>query len=176
MRRLLFAGALAGGLLAAACSGGSPSSAGPTGGGGYGGYGNGGRGGGNTTTTAPAPRTAVHLALAKTKLGMILTDGRGRTLYLFKKDTKGVSNCSGACATAWPPVTTRGTPVAGTGLTARLAGTITRADGTMQVTYGGHPLYRFVQDRAPGDVNGQDLTAFGATWYVVGANGAQIGK
>ena len=174
MRGLLFAGALAGGLLAAACSSGaSTSSAGPTGGGGYGNYGN----GGIKTTTAPAPAgTAAHLALAKTKLGMILTDGRGRTLYLFKKDTKGVSNCSGACATAWPPVTTRGTPVAGTGLTARLAGTITRADGTMQVTYGGHPLYRFVQDRAPGDVNGQGLTAFGATWYVVGANGAQIGK
>jgi predicted lipoprotein with Yx(FWY)xxD motif len=172
MRRLLFVGALAGGLLAAACSsGGSTSSAGPTGGGGYGNYGN----GGITTTTAPAG-TAAHLALAKTKLGMILTDGQGRTLYLFKKDTKRVSNCSGACATAWPPVTTRGTPVAGTGLTARLAGTITRSDGTMQVTYGGHPLYRFVQDRAPGDVNGQDLTAFGATWYVVGANGAQIGK
>lgn len=174
MRRVLFAGALAGGLLAAACSsGGSTSSAGPTGGGGYGNYGN----GGNTTTTAPAPAgTAAHLALAKTKLGMILTDGRGRTLYLFKKDTKGVSNCSGACATAWPPVTTRGTPVAGAGLTASLAGTITRADGTMQVTYGGNPLYRFVQDSAPGDVNGQDVTAFGATWYVVGANGAQIGK
>lgn len=107
-------------------------------------------------------------------LGKYLVDSQGRTLYLFEKDTGKMSTCSGACASAWPPSTTSGHPKAGTGLKAALVGTTTRSDGSTQLTYNGHPLYRYAGDQAPGDTNGQDLTQFGGGWYVVSPAGHQI--
>jgi predicted lipoprotein with Yx(FWY)xxD motif len=108
-------------------------------------------------------------------LGKIVVDGRSRTLYLFEKDKNGKSRCSGACATNWPPLLTKGKPKAGAGVKASKLGTTKRADGTTQVTYGGHPLYTFVADKnKPGSTKGQELDAFGAEWYVVGPNGKKV--
>jgi predicted lipoprotein with Yx(FWY)xxD motif len=108
-------------------------------------------------------------------LGKIIVDGRSRTLYLFEKDKNGRSSCSGACATNWPPLLTKGKPKASGSARASKLGTTKRADGTTQVTYGGHPLYTFVADKSkPGSTKGQELDAFGAEWYVVGTNGKKV--
>ena len=104
-------------------------------------------------------------------LGKILVDSKGRTLYLFEKDTGPSSTCSGACATSWPPFPTHVTPKAGTGTTAPLIGTTKRSDGTTQVTYNEHPLYYYAGDSSPGDTNGQNLDQFGAEWYVLSPAG-----
>jgi predicted lipoprotein with Yx(FWY)xxD motif len=101
------------------------------------------------------------------KLGNVLVDSQGRTVYLFKKDTSSMSTCSGACATQWPPVISKGKPSAGTGVTASMLSTTTRSDGSKQVTYNGHPLYTYIGDQSAGDVNGQGLNFFGGEWYVV---------
>jgi predicted lipoprotein with Yx(FWY)xxD motif len=107
-------------------------------------------------------------------LGKILVDSQGRTLYLFEKDQGTKSACSGACASAWPPVRDSGKPVAGTGADAAMLGTTPRSDGKAQVTYNGHPLYLYSGDSSPGDANGQGLNAFGALWQVVSPAGDAI--
>ena len=109
------------------------------------------------------------------KLGGILVDGSGRTLYLFEADKSTKSTCYGACATYWPPLLTSGAPQAGTGANAALLGTTRRTDGTTEVTYAGHPLYYVVTDHNPGDATGQGVNNFGAPWDVVGRDGNQIG-
>jgi predicted lipoprotein with Yx(FWY)xxD motif len=96
------------------------------------------------------------------------------TVYLFVADTGTSSTCNTACATVWPPVLTTGAPQAGTGATASLVGTTTRTDGTIEVTYAGHPLYYFVQDKSPGDTTGQGVNSFGALWWVLSPSGAAI--
>jgi predicted lipoprotein with Yx(FWY)xxD motif len=93
---------------------------------------------------------------------------------LFQADTSGTSACTGACAAAWPPDIVTGTPQAGSGISQSLLGTITRPDGTMQLTYNGHPLYYFTADAAGGTAHGQGVKAFGAEWYVVSAGGSKI--
>ncbi len=105
--------------------------------------------------------------------GQALVDGEGRSLYLFTNDTQnsGASSCSGDCLVEWPPLLTDGDPVAGTGVDAALLGTITRDDGTTQVTYNGWPLYYFHEDAAPGDTNGQGL---GGVWFLVTPTGEMI--
>src|SRR2546423_6071239 len=108
------------------------------------------------------------------KLGKYIVDGKGRTLYEFEKDSSRRSACSGSCAHNWPPYITSGKPRVGRGLSASKAGTIRRANGSLQATYGGHPLYRFMGDSTAGDTNGQGLHAFGANWYVVQASGKKI--
>jgi len=122
---------------------------------------------GGTTKRAP-------VMLAKTALGTILVDARGRTLYAFDKDRKGTSACETACATYWPPLIARMTPHGDNGVHQSLLGVIRRRDGRRQVTYAGHPLYTFVGDKAPGQMNGQRLTDFGAEWYVVAASGHTV--
>ena len=119
--------------------------------------------------------TGTTVKTAKSRFGKIIVDGRGRTLYLFEKDRRGHSACSGACATYWPPLLTTGKPVAGTGTKKSLLGTIRRSNGKKQVTYGGHPLYRYIQDKKPGQITGQDSHFFGAAWYVVSPAGKKIG-
>jgi predicted lipoprotein with Yx(FWY)xxD motif len=138
-------------------------------------------GGGTSDATASAapPKTAngapatVGVANAGS-LGAILVDSKGRTVYLFEKDTGAKSTCFGACATEWPPVTTGGKPSAGSGVTASMLGTTTRSDGKTQVTYNGHPLYLFEADQKPGDATGQNVDAFGAKWYVLSATGDKV--
>ena len=127
-----------------------------------------------TSTSAPVvPVTggaAVDLGQNDT-LGSFLVDDKGLTLYLFTKDTPNTSNCYDNCATAWSPLLTIGDPVAGEGVDASKLGTTTRTDGSVQVTYNGWPLYYYEEDKAAGDVTGQDV---GGVWYVVSAAGEQV--
>jgi predicted lipoprotein with Yx(FWY)xxD motif len=106
----------------------------------------------------------------------MLTDGEGRTVYYWEHDTGSSSTCYGACAGAWPPVLTTGAAVAGAGVQASLLGTTTRTDGKVQVTYHGHPLYYFAGDSKPGDINGEESTAFGGKWYILSPAGTKIEK
>jgi predicted lipoprotein with Yx(FWY)xxD motif len=119
-------------------------------------------------------RAATTLSTGGSSLGRILVDGKGRTLYLFEKDRRGRSACSGACAIYWPPLLTHGRLTAARGARASLLGTIHRTDGTTQVTYAGHPLYRYLPDAKPGQTNGQDSHDFGAGWYVLSPAGNKI--
>lgn len=125
-----------------------------------------------------APAQTAHGAASKAKLqlrtgakGSYVVDSAGRTLYMFAKDTSKKSACSGACATAWPPYVTTGKPTAGKGVSAAKVGTIKRKDGRTQVTYGGHPLYRYLEDTKAGQTNGQGSNGFGAKWWVLAASG-----
>jgi predicted lipoprotein with Yx(FWY)xxD motif len=116
------------------------------------------------------------IEVRSTRLGKIIVDSQGRTLYLFKKDSRGKSACSGECAKFWPPLRVSGRPTAGSSISAAKVGTIRRSDGTRQVTYNGHPLYTFLHDSRPGQTHGQGLTAFGAAWFVLSPAGSQISR
>jgi predicted lipoprotein with Yx(FWY)xxD motif len=130
---------------------------------------------GGATTAAPSTGAAsATVDLASSSLGKILVDAQGRTLYLFQADAGTTSACSGACATAWPPLVTTGNPTVGSGVKQSLLATSKRADGAVQVTYSGHPLYLFKGDTASGQTNGQGSTGFGALWYAVSAAGNAI--
>jgi len=117
-------------------------------------------------------RTTV--STAKTKLGTIVADARGRTLYLFEKDSRRHSACSGACAAYWPPLLTHGTPLARGGAKQALLGTIKRANGTRQVTYAGHPVYRYILDTKRGETSGEGSVLFGAGWDALTPGGKKI--
>ncbi len=112
--------------------------------------------------------------IAHTPLGRILVDSKGITLYDFPKDKGTTSSCYGACAALWPPLTTKGKPIAGRGVRASLLGTTKRKDGKLEVTYNHHPLYYFVSDRKPGQTTGQGLNQFGAPWWVLSPAGKEI--
>ena len=112
--------------------------------------------------------------VATSGLGQILVDSQGRTLYLFAKDTGTQSECTGACASAWPPLPATGNPTVGGGADASLVASTMRSDGSPQVTYAGHPLYLFSGDQNPGDTNGEGVVAYGASWYAVSPAGTQI--
>jgi predicted lipoprotein with Yx(FWY)xxD motif len=132
-----------------------------------GGYSKNGDGGG----ASQAAGSGGGLALATTSLGSVLVGPTGNTLYMFTPDTSTTSACSGGCAANWPALT--GTmPSLGTGLNASDFGTITRADGTTQVSFHGHPLYYFAGDQAAGDTKGQNLGP--GKWYVLGSDGNPI--
>jgi predicted lipoprotein with Yx(FWY)xxD motif len=132
------------------------------------------QGAGSVAATVSAAKKTVEVR--NTGLGKILVNSSGRTLYLFKKDSRGKSACAGECAKFWPPLRVSGKPTAGGGLSAGKLGTIRRADGTRQATYNGHPLYTFLQDSRPGQTHGQGLTAFGASWFVLSPSGNQISR
>ena len=124
-------------------------------------------------STTPTPSTmggyGYSIGISNNpKLGAILVNGQGMTLYTFKKDTAGASNCNGACASLWPPLTVANgvTPTAAPGVTGKL-GVITRPDGSQQVTYNGMPLYTFTGDKKAGDATGQGYLN---VWYVVPAS------
>ena len=125
--------------------------------------------GGTASSAAPAssaPAAAGSSALKTAKIGgaTVVTNAKGLTLYWFVPDTATTSKCSGSCATFWPPV--KGPATAGTGVTGTLA-TITRADGSVQATYNGHPLYTYVGDHAPGQAAGDGLNDNGGVWHEV---------
>jgi predicted lipoprotein with Yx(FWY)xxD motif len=121
------------------------------------------------TTTAAQVAGGTTVAVASSKLGDILVDGDGRTLYAFTKDKGDQSACTGQCASNWPALT--GTATAGSGVQASLLSTSMQANGTDQVTYGGRPLYHFAGDAKPGDTNGQGV---GGVWFVLAANGELV--
>ena len=124
-----------------------------------------------TTTTAPA---AATVTVATTKLGKVLVDAKGLTLYRFDNDTvAGKSTCgAGACASTWPAATVTGTAVVGAGIEGSKLTTFTRDDGTLQLQIAGHPLYRFAGDAKPGDTNGQGIID---KWYAVTPDGDKAG-
>ena len=105
--------------------------------------------------------------------GMLLVDSKGMTLYDFHKDKGTESSCYGECAKAWPPLLTRGEPQPSNGADASQLGMTERKDGTMQVTYAGHPLYGFIGDKAPGEASGNNVDAFGAQWYALQGSGEE---
>ena len=127
-----------------------------------------------TSTAKAAGGSSATVSVANTGLGKILVDSQGRTLYLWEKDSGTKSACSGGCAAAWPPLRASGKPTAGGGAKASLLGTTPRSDGKPQVTYDGHPLYRYQGDSKPGDTTGQGSTGFGAPWYVLTPTGKDI--
>ncbi|HSC51139.1 MAG TPA: hypothetical protein VLD16_12820 [Gaiellaceae bacterium] len=129
--------------------------------------------GGAVAAGGSTPRAAT-VSTAQTGLGKIVVDARGRTLYLFEKDTRRHSACSGACAAYWPPLLTHGAPAARGGAMQRLLGTITRANGTRQVTYAGHPLYRYILDSKRGQTTGEGSQLFGAGWDALTPAGKKI--
>jgi predicted lipoprotein with Yx(FWY)xxD motif len=130
-----------------------------------------------TTTTASAPPrstasgstasgSTLALKTAKGKAGIWLTDSTGRTLYLYTRDKGTKSECYGACAKVWPPLTTTGpVTISGKYTVQRDLGVTTRTDGTKQVTYGGHPLYYYAGDTAPGQTKGQGVAG---VWFLIG--------
>src|SRR3954468_651294 len=127
------------------------------------------------TPTGHAARAGhTVVSTAKTGLGRVLVKSRGHTLYLFGKDRKGKSACSGQCATFWPPLIASGKPGVAGGAKASLIGTIKRADGRRQVTYNHHPLYTFVKDKQKGQTKGEGANAFGAKWYAVSPAGGKV--
>src|SRR5215469_12217923 len=115
------------------------------------------------------------VTLHKTKLGKVLATKSGMTLYLFAADKqKGKSACNGQCTTYWPPLIVKGKPTAGTGVKARLLGTIKRNNGAKQVTYAGHPLYRYKLDKRSGEEEGEGQDFFGGKWYGVNSSGRAV--
>lgn len=121
-----------------------------------------------------ATGTGTQVGTASGPLGTYLVDKSGRALYLWVKDSAGPSQCSGSCAAVWPPLTTTGTPTAtGKAIQADL-GTFRRADGTVQVTYHGWPLYYFAQDTRAGETSGQGNDGFGAKWWLMAPSGSEI--
>lgn len=121
-------------------------------------------------------KSGAMVRTRSTSLGKIIVDAQGRTLYLFEKDKNGRSACSGQCAKFWPPLLTSGKPRAGAGVKASLLGTTRRSDGRMQVTYARHPIYRFLEDKGPGQTKGEGTKFFGAEWYVLAPSGKKIDK
>jgi predicted lipoprotein with Yx(FWY)xxD motif len=134
----------------------------------------GGGGDNNKTPAKTGAASGATLRVANLEPGKALVDGQGRTLYLFEADKGDKSTCSGACASIWPPATATGMAAVGPGLTAAKLGTTKRGDGSTQLTYNGHPLYRYAADGKPGDTSGQGLDQFGAKWYVLNATGSKI--
>jgi predicted lipoprotein with Yx(FWY)xxD motif len=130
----------------------------------------------STSAAAPAApsSSAVTISTTKGPVGTYLTGASGRAIYLWKADTGAKSNCTGQCAKFWPPVLAKATPTVSGGATASDLGTTTRADGTKQVTYKGHPLYYFFEDPKAGTVKGQGSSNFGAKWWLVAPSGTAI--
>jgi predicted lipoprotein with Yx(FWY)xxD motif len=132
-------------------------------------------GGGSSGGSSSAGSSSKPTVEAKkSALGTILTDGSGRTLYLFEKDTGPKSTCSGACASNWPPFTAGSKPSVKGGASSADVTLARRGDGKMQVVYNHHPLYFYAGDQSAGQMNGQGLNAFGAAWYVLSPAGSKV--
>ena len=126
------------------------------------------------STPAASSGNAAMVKTTKGSDGTFLVDGQGRALYLWEADKGKTSTCSGACAQAWPPLTTTGAPAASGDVKSALLGTTKRDDGSLEVTYNGHPLYYFAGDQSAGQINGQGNKGFGAEWYLVKPSGSAL--
>jgi predicted lipoprotein with Yx(FWY)xxD motif len=122
-----------------------------------------------------SPSGTTVSSTSNSKLGEIIVNSSGATLYDFHKDKGTKSSCYGSCAKIWPPLTTVGTPVAAAGVEAALLGSSQRSDGSTQVTYDGHPLYTYVGDSKPGETNGNGLSEFGGSWHALRPSGKEAG-
>lgn len=152
-------------LLVAACSTGSSGTAAA---------GSSSPAGASSSSAAAGGSGSTVITTVSSSAGTFLANGSGHAVYLWTKDSSGMSACSGACAGAWPPVTTTGTVTASGGAKSSDLGTITRSDGTKQVTYDGHPLYFFSGDSGPGMASGQGNDGFGAKWWLVSPSGSDV--
>jgi predicted lipoprotein with Yx(FWY)xxD motif len=125
-----------------------------------------------TPTATPTPAATSTLKTSQLNGALGFVNAAGMTVYIFDADlaAPGTSRCNDACATAWPPVA----PPAGVALSTGFA-TISRADGTTQLTYSGRPLYLFIGDSAPGQANGDGITAFGGLWHISRPAGSSPG-
>jgi len=121
-----------------------------------------------TILPASASAAAPAVSVRSSQYGRILFDSRGFVLYAFTADARGRSRCTGACARAWPPYIVKKSP------TGRLVGTTRRADGSLQVTYAGRPLYYYVGDRRPGQILCQNVPEFGGLWLVLRGDGSLV--
>ncbi|HEX3317707.1 MAG TPA: hypothetical protein VHR88_06795 [Solirubrobacteraceae bacterium] len=128
------------------------------------------------SNASPSSKSGGTVTIGTTAAGKVLVGPDGHSLYLFEKDKGPKSTCAGACASAWPPLTTSGKPAAGSGVQTSMLGVTKRSDGTTQVTYNGHPLYYFQGDKKTGMIAGQGLDAFGAEWYVLNSAGTKVEK
>ena len=131
-------------------------------------------GGSSSAVGSASPTSSLTVKTQNGPLGNFLTDSSGRALYLFASDTGATSTCSGACASAWPPLTADGSVSASGGAASSDVATITRSDGSKQVAYAGHPLYYFAGDSRAGQTNGQGIDGFGARWWLVAPSGQKI--
>ncbi len=122
------------------------------------------------TSDSPEPKSGTEIVVADSEFGPMLFDDRDQAIYLFDVETTDKPKCYDECAKAWPPVLTDGDPVAGADVEGSLLGTTERSDGSVQVTYGGHPLYYYAHE-APGEVKCHDIFLNGGNWYVVKPNG-----
>jgi predicted lipoprotein with Yx(FWY)xxD motif len=127
---------------------------------------------GEATTQAGAESGAAVLTGSSVSgLGTVLVDAEGMTVYMYAPDKNGESTCYGDCESEWPPVSTKGKPSAGEGAVAAALGTTKRKDGTTQVTYEGHPVYTFADDKAPGEANGN---GDGGVWFALDEGGNAV--
>lgn len=115
--------------------------------------------------------SGARVKVVSSDFGRVIADGKGEAFYLFDKENSKTPRCYGACAQVWPPVLTKGKPVAAAGAKQSLLGTTKRKNGKLQVTYAGHPLYYYVDD-APGTILCHDVEEFGGLWLVVKPNGS----
>ena len=127
-------------------------------------------------SVARATQTNATVSLRTTRLGPILVNSRGHTLYLFAKDRNAKSACNGSCAKFWPSLISKGNPTAGPGVKSSLIGVTKRSNGSRQVTYNRHPLYTFAIDKLAGQTRGEGNFAFGAKWYAISARGTAVVK
>ena len=152
-------------LLVAACSTGSSSTAAA---------GSSSPAGASSSSAAAGGSGSTVITTVSSSAGTFLATSSGHAVYLWSKDGNGMSACTGACTGAWPPVTTTGQVTASGGAKSSDLGTITRPDGTKQVTYDGHPLYFFSGDSGPGMASGQGNDGFGAKWWLVSPSGSDV--
>ena len=123
--------------------------------------------------TARAERRGTKIVLAESRFGSMLFNAKRQAIYIFEKDPKDKTVCFGECAEAWPPVFTKGEPVAGDGVRRSLLGTIERRDGGRQVTYAGKPLYYYANE-GPGEVKCHNVFLNGGLWWAIGPNGKRL--
>lgn len=126
----------------------------------------------HSASAKPAPTISVR---STSSYGKILVNSKGVTLYLWAKDKNDKSACSGGCSSVWPFVLVSGKPTAGSGVNAKLLGTI-KVKGGNELTYNKHPLYTFVSDVKPGIISGEGNTTFGGPWWLVSPAGNAITK
>jgi predicted lipoprotein with Yx(FWY)xxD motif len=129
-----------------------------------------------TAAVASASSRGEKLQLRRTGVGTILVNGRSRTVYAFTRDSRNKDACQGisGCLHVWPPVTSAGKPIAGSGIKSSLLGTITIKGGAKQVTYAGHPLYTYSGDSGPGQTGYVNFSAFGGRWPALNASGNEV--
>jgi predicted lipoprotein with Yx(FWY)xxD motif len=128
-------------------------------------------GSGRADSKPAAAQSTVAIRIEQSSLGPILTDQNGRTLYAFTEDKGATSSCAGECVATWPALASRQPVTTGNGADRTLLSQTTRTEGANQATYGGWPLYYYVGDVEPGDVDGQGVDG---VWFVIGADGKLV--